>query len=244
MDTRTRTDPLLPSHTPDLLQQLRLLQLCDSAFPTGAFAYSDGLETAVHTGHVCTAADLYTWMTDWLQHTFRPLEGPALVQAMRAWTQQDLPRLQALDEALTAFRPAAATRISSTTLGKRLLKATLPQDASGSLQTLEQQLRTRQLPGNHLLVWGVLAATFQFPEATAASAFAFQRLNSTVSAALRLFSIGQQAGQQVLSELLTQVPAVVDALLQQPEAPLQTFNPWQDVAQMSHRFLYTRLFRS
>ncbi len=228
----------------NLAQQLRLLQLCDSAFPTGAFAYSDGLETAVQSGAVQSAADLEQWMDDWLQHTFRTLEGPALVQIMRAWQEQDLSRLQQLDEELTAFRPATATRVSSLTLGKRLLKAALPQDASGQLEQLHQQLQDSPLQGNHLLVWGVLAVSLALPDATALSAFAFQRLNSTVSAALRLFAIGQQAGQQVLSDLLTRVPEAVEAVQAHPDAPRHTFNPWQDVAQMNHRFLYTRLFRS
>lgn len=39
-------------------QQLRLLQLSDSAFPTGTFAYSDGLESAVQSGWVASAEGL------------------------------------------------------------------------------------------------------------------------------------------------------------------------------------------
>ncbi len=37
---------------------LALLHLCDSLFPIGAFAYSDGLESAVNARAVCGSDDL------------------------------------------------------------------------------------------------------------------------------------------------------------------------------------------
>ena len=37
-------------------------QLCDSAFPTGGFAHSSGLEAAWQQGEVGTPGDLYAWL--------------------------------------------------------------------------------------------------------------------------------------------------------------------------------------
>src|SRR5690349_21652581 len=47
--------------TMDPLQFIRTLQFTDSFFPVGAFAYSDGLETATSTGHVRDAEGLEKW---------------------------------------------------------------------------------------------------------------------------------------------------------------------------------------
>ncbi|MCD0162340.1 urease accessory protein UreF, partial [Deinococcus sp. 6YEL10] len=41
-----------------MVSLLRLLQLSDSAFPTGAYAFSDGLETLTTRGAVRSPADL------------------------------------------------------------------------------------------------------------------------------------------------------------------------------------------
>ena len=46
---------------------LRLLHLADSAFPAGAYAFSDGLETLVVRGEVKNATDLHAFLQGQLQ---------------------------------------------------------------------------------------------------------------------------------------------------------------------------------
>ena len=58
----------------------RLLVLADSAFPTGAFAHSWGLEWAIRGGWVTGAADLYPWIRDALRFGVAPMEGRAVAQ--------------------------------------------------------------------------------------------------------------------------------------------------------------------
>ena len=55
------------------LQLIRTLQFTDSFFPVGAFAYSDGLETAACNGQVRDAASLERWMDWFLERRFRSL---------------------------------------------------------------------------------------------------------------------------------------------------------------------------
>ena len=56
---------------------IRLVQLMDSAFPTGAFAHSFGLETAFQERRIVTADDLAAWLQSSLRH-LSMLEGPAV----------------------------------------------------------------------------------------------------------------------------------------------------------------------
>src|SRR5947207_15792350 len=60
------------------------LQMTDSFFPVGAFAYSDGLETAAAGGLVRDAPSLGQWMDHFLEGVFVPCEGLALVKCMLA----------------------------------------------------------------------------------------------------------------------------------------------------------------
>src|SRR5262245_50225062 len=103
------------------LQFIHALQLTDSLFPVGAFAYSDGLETAVSAGLVADAAALGQWMDHWLNSVFVPCEGLALVKSMRALRANDVDSLAAVDDELCAIRPSSAMRAASTGNGKRLL---------------------------------------------------------------------------------------------------------------------------
>src|SRR6188474_899897 len=97
------------------------LQLTDSFFPVGAFAYSDGLETAASTGAVHDAASLTELIDHFLEAVFIPCEGLALVKCMAALKSGDYELLRALDEELTGIRPSATVRAASTGVGKRLL---------------------------------------------------------------------------------------------------------------------------
>ena len=65
---------------------LPLLHLCDSLFPVGAFAYSDGLETAAgRAAPPFDAAELRAWIDVCLDETLGRMEGPAVWQAWTAF---------------------------------------------------------------------------------------------------------------------------------------------------------------
>src|SRR5215510_12331824 len=103
------------------LSFVHTLQVIDSFFPVGGFAYSDGLETATDVGLVHDAASLAAWMDHFLESVFIPSEGLALVKCMLALKAGDLNTVQCIDEELTAIRPAREVRAASTGIGKRLL---------------------------------------------------------------------------------------------------------------------------
>jgi urease accessory protein len=65
-----------------------------------------------------------------------------------------------------------------------------------------------------------------------------------ISAALRLLPIGQLAGQQVLTALLSQLPAIADDITQQSWDDLSSAAPEYDIRAMQHEALYSRLFQS
>ena len=67
---------------PDAL--VSLLHLCDSLFPIGSFAYSDGLESAAASGLVTGVADLYEWLEACRDEGFGRSDGPAIAIAWSA----------------------------------------------------------------------------------------------------------------------------------------------------------------
>ena len=101
--------------------KLELLHLCDSLFPIGGFAYSDGLERATSDGTISDAADLQAWLEAVLDDTIGRLEGPAVWHAWRAVADGDVVAMVQLDEELTALRPSSSARRSSRAMGQRLL---------------------------------------------------------------------------------------------------------------------------
>ena len=221
------------------LHFIRSLQLTDSFFPVGAFAYSDGLETAAAGGRVHDTESLGAWMKQFLDGVFVPCEGLALVKCMSALKAGDLDLLRAIDAELTCIRPSAAVRAASAGIGKRLLAL------FGTIGNAQAAMDSLALPyGNAAVAYAVVFHHCGLEEREAALAFGYNRLTGIVSASLRLISIGQQQGQALLTKNLGRLPTAVDRILRMKEAPLRSFNPLLDIEQMNHQYVYSRLFRS
>ena len=74
------------------------------------------------------------------------------------------------------------------------------------------------------------------------TAFAYTRLASTTSAALRLMQIGQTDAHALLARTLERVPAVVEDMTTRDRP--ESFTPVMDLSAMTQQYLHSRLFRS
>jgi urease accessory protein len=228
-------------------RDIALLHLCDSLFPIGAFAYSDGLEAATAAGQVSTGDQLRAWMEACRDESFARTEGPAVWQAWAAFRDSDWDALLALDEELTALRPSSSVRRSSRAMGLRLLT---------TWQALHPDVRLAQA----LTLAGIGGRDYGFGPALpiafagvcacsgiscqqAVEAFAYTRLAATVSAAMRLMPIGQTEAHAILARTLDGVPAAVDDI-ERRDARVESFTPAADIAAMTHKQVYSRLFLS
>ena len=224
---------------------LQVLQLHDSFFPTGAFAFSDGLESAVAQQQVRNGADLDHWMAHYLHSGFLPCEGLAFHRTCLAYLAGNWQRIQILDRELTALKPSASVRMSSQVVGKSFLNTCLPLYPHQDLEKIMEAIQQHKMHGNAAVVYALVLTVSQVPEREALSGYGYSCLAAIVSAALRLIAIGQQEGQTLLAHYLNQLPALVDSILRMnPQTPLTLFHPLLDIRQMSHRHLHTRLFRS
>jgi urease accessory protein len=229
------------------LNLVHLFHLCDSLFPVGAFAHSDGLETATVEGRVATPADLQRWLDVCLDETIGRTEGPIVSAARDAWGDRRWQALQALDVEAIVLRPSAAARSASRAMGQRLLTTwhgLHPDPRHGHvIRLMEGGAAGPALP----VAFGCVCAGLEVPARTAVEAFSYTRLAAVVSAAMRLMPVGQGEAHRILARTLDRVPAVAAAITPASggrAAPPTSFAPAVDIAQMRQQYLHSRLFRS
>jgi urease accessory protein len=223
-------------------ETVRLLHLCDSLFPTGAFAHSDGLETATTAGTVATPADLDEWMRAVVEQTLLRAEGPAVLCAWNAESAGDERSLLSLDAEMWALRPSSAARQATRAIGGRLLKswnALYPTASLSALIADHVPTRLATLP----VAFGAVCASAGITAAQALTGFFYTRIAATASSAMRLMPIGQRDAHHLVSAHLARCPALVAAIIDESPQP-SSFSPALDIAAMGQQYVRSRLFLS
>ena len=222
---------------------LAVLHLCDSLFPVGGFAYSDGLEAATASGAIATAGTLGDWLDVCLDDLIARSEGPTLLLAWSAFLEEDWNAIAQLDAEVTALRPSTTARRASRGMGLRLAVTWQALYPDASLAPLLAHARDGQISPAWPVAFAAVCASSGVARRASAEAFAYNRLAATTSSAMRLMPVGHTDAHRLLAATLARVPQVVEAMIARAARP-ESFAPAMDIAAMSQQYLHSRLFRS
>lgn len=218
----------------------RLLMWMSPAYPTGAFAYSQGLEWAVEAGEIRTRDALCDWIGGTLLFGTGRVDGALFAEAWRAGAREDAARLDAATALGRAWRGTAETQLETTAQGRAFAEAT----AAAWNDSRLAALAARHEGAIPLPVAAGLALSPGVPLTDALVAFLGALAANLVSAGVRLIPLGQTEGQSVLAELEKSVMEAARAAMDADLETLGTAAPMADLASMFHETQYSRMFRS
>ncbi len=217
------------------LALLRLLQVCDSAFPVGGFAYSHGLEWSAHEGIVRDESTLRAFLETYVEQCAGRHWLPAALAAYRARNERQLRRI---DGRFDVSFASPAERNASLTMGRRLRH-----EAANAFRL--ETGGADSSPGHFAVVFGSCARQCGVTERSAWEGLAFTMVQSVVQAAQRLGFIGQSAATRLVGEAGPSILAAVDGSLRRgPRRMFGSFAPGIDVATTLQPTLTFRMFAS
>ncbi len=227
------TNALTNSHKPHMNDSalLRLLAWLSPAFPTGAYAYSHGLEWAVECGDIADGDTLHAWLADVLAHGSGRNDAILLRHAHRASSDPDA--LAELANLAAAIAPSRERRSESLDQGTAFIAA------AAAWQPPELPPRVA-----YPVAVGALAGTHQIEEDATTAAYLQSFTANLISAAVRLVPLGQSTGLRVFAAL---EPVILQTAASTRTATLDDLGGCafrSDLAAMRHETQYTRLFRS
>lgn len=223
---------------------LSLLHFGDSAFPTGGYAHSFGLETYCQAGLVRGREDLERFLVAQLEGASGPCDATAAVGVRAAAASGDLERCRAIDGTLEAMKAVTEFREASRQMGRQTLRVGAALTEEPSLVAYAGDVEKSLAPGHHAVAYGLAAAALGWtPEATA-TAFLYSSTALLVGAALRLLPMGQLEGQRVLWGLHPVIERVGRDAVTRDAGDLWSFAPGIELAGIRHTSLEMRLFRS
>lgn len=232
---------------------LRLLAWLSPAFPTGAFAYSHGLEWVVEARDIKDGDSLLVWLSDTIARGAGRTDTILLRLAHRA---------MAASEAIMACGEPSAKMAESACPTSSLTLGEIAELAAATASSRERQFESLAQGRAFLLAaapWsvpempedtpypvavGAVAGLHRIPEDATAAAYLQTFATNLISAAVRLVPLGQNAGLRVLAALEPVVLATAEATRDATEDDVGGCAFRSDMASMRHETQYTRLFRS
>jgi urease accessory protein len=210
---------------------MRLLTWLSPAFPTGAFAYSHGLEWAVETHDIRDGETLREWLSDVIAHGSARTDTILLRHAHRA--ANDPSTLRDLATLALAIASCRERRDEALAQGRAFLCAA----SNWSVPDLPEDTP-------YAVAVGAMAGANGIDEDSAATAYLQTFASNLISAAVRLVPLGQTTGLQTLAALEPVILATAAATRETAIDDLGGCAFRSDLAAMRHETQYTRLFRS
>lgn len=204
---------------------LALVQWLSPAFPTGAYAYSHGLESVISQGVVRDSSTLHNWLEGVLAFGAGWQDAVLLARTLAG----DDP--DALDDLARALAPSAER-----------LEETLAQGAAlaRTLGGMGQPIPPRALP----VGFGQAAAPLGLPLETVISLYLQSFASNLCIIAVRYVPLGQTEGQALLASL---APLITALSSKAATASLDDFGSAAlaaDLAAMAHETQTVRIFRT
>jgi len=212
---------------------LRLMSWLSPVFPIGGFAYSAGLEQAVHDGHVSDRISLSDWIDVQITQGALWNDAVILVQAHRCTGDKvKLAELSALCQALC--------------VGQERLNETMGQGTS-FLQAVSHWVEPVHFPQRDTplpVAVGIAAGIERIDPRLTISAYLHAFVSNQLQCAIRLSVVGQDGAAKALSSLEALMEQTAERAASSSLDELGGAAFVADIASMNHEILQPRLFLS
>lgn len=220
------------------LALLRLLQLVSPGLPIGMYSYSQGLESAVEDAWITNAQQASEWISGLMDNCLVRVDLPLAARLYDAWDRNDIEAVEQWSTTLLACRETSELRAEDTQTGQALARLLTDMD-------LQAANTWKRKPDTTLAtMYSLAAVNWQVPKREALTGYLWSWLENQVLCAVKLVPLGQVAGQRLLHDLATKIPAQLERGLQLNDHEIGGSVFGLALAGSRHEIQYSRLFRS
>ena len=218
------------------LSLLRLLQLSSASLPIGAYAFSQAMESAVHSGWISDLDDARQWLSLQMTHSIASVDAPILLRLMRSLDRDDLETFVYWNAYSLACRESKELRLADVEMGaamKRLLE-----NVDLSFPCIDRKEIC------FCAGFAVAAVQWKILPRMALTGLFWSWLENSIAAAVKLVPLGQNAAQRLIGELLPIIQPAIEKAELMDDRFVGSGLPAIGMASAWHESQHTRLFRS
>ena len=224
------------------IDDISILQLSDSFFPTGLYATSSGLE-GLSQKKKLKSKDIFQFIAMQLRQVMGPSDCTAMGYAHESCKKKDIVSLIHADESLYYMKLIEEIRIASTRSGNQLLKCVSTFSKNQKmLKEYQIAINKGKATGVYAVSFGVVTSSLNIPKKKAGMMLLYGFSVSIVGAAMRLGILQHFEGQKIINQL---GPVILHSVLENIDRPISDmwqFAPSLDILQMKHEALDSKMF--
>jgi urease accessory protein len=226
------------------IEELSIMQLCDSFFPTGMYTMSNGLEALFYSKKkVKDANGLRDLIKVYIEYQIGPADCAALGSSYEYAQGSDLQKLLEVDEILFSMKLIRETREATTRSGIQLLRCVSSFIINHEiLNKYQEAIKVKQASGVYAVALAVVSSALRIPKRKAGLMMLYAFSVSLVGAALRLGMIQHLEGQRIVHELKPSMLNTVNNNIDRPLTGMWQFVPDIDIIQITHERMGSKMF--
>ncbi len=228
----------------DILNHLRVIQLCDSNFPIGSFNHSYGMESYLRLKKVYDTSTFREWLDVYLKEQFIYSDALAIKLLYSFLEKSDMDSIWELDRLITVQTVAKESRNGGKLVASRMIKLFMDLYDIDLLNIYNDKLRKREAFGHPALVFGMLMYSLGFNLKETIIYHMYSTVSTLISNAVRTIPLGQKDGQILLKEFSEEFTKLYDKVMNLGYDDFGANSPGLELSQIKHETMEFRLFMS
>lgn len=230
-----------PRSKQDMVLLAKLLQFSDSTLPVGAFAFSNGLESALQTEVVTNPESLHQFVNLVVRQAAH-MDGIAFLHAHRAILAGDYETVLAADHEIWDRRVGEEQQLMLARMGKKFAELSLKISDFPPLERWLKDIKSGATPGCFPIGQALALAHMGADERQAFVVHQYGVASMILSAAMRLMRIDHLDTQRILFATQSRVESDYEDVHGLGLDEMSSFAPIFDVLVAHHTKTHVRLF--
>lgn len=223
---------------------LHLIQIHDSAFPSGSFAHSFGMETYIQEDAIASESDLKKFCEMYIRENFASGDAIIANEAYHLAKNGDIEGLVHLENISHAIKLSPETRKGSMMMGRQFLQTVQPLSEDELLQSWYEKFKSKEVKSHYAVVYGIYTASLGVDARSSLETFLYSSITSLVLNAVRAVPLGQMGGVKTVHSLIPVIQETAKIVMESNLDNLDNNSVALEISSMQHEFLHSRLFIS
>ncbi|MBM3910095.1 MAG: urease accessory protein [Thaumarchaeota archaeon] len=226
----------------DIFEQLGIMQLSDSFFPSGIYATSNGLEILIHDRKIKNATELAELIKVFLRQQIGPADCVALCNVYDFIAKNDFEKIIQTDQLLYSMKLVKEIRETSTRAGIQLIKCIQSFKDEKFLKLYSDSITIGKCTGVYPVCFAIAAYGLGVKKENAATMLLYGFVVGMIGAALRMGIIEHFESQKIIDDLKSEIVNAVQKNIKKSISEMWQFAPELDIVQITHEKLAEKMF--